>query len=35
MDSKTEERTGFKGWVIFVELRGRLTRKSSLFLQAG
>ena len=35
MGSKTEERTGFKGWVIFVELRGRLTRKSSLILQAG
>lgn len=35
MGSRTEERPGFKGSVTFVELRGRLTRKSSLFLQAG
>ena len=35
MGSRTEERPGFKGWVTSVELRGRLTRKSSLFLQAG
>lgn len=35
MGSRTEERPGFKSWVTSVELRGRLTGKSSLFLQAG